>query len=362
MGDRAPEQVPNMPTLRTDPSRSAPATIRRVIEAIEDPIENALASGTGCLQVIEGNPGSGRTTTLASIPSPTTTWTTVTRRARAAEPLTDTLLIALIEGLEVVLEGRPGVTGLREWRSRTDEARVVAGREPRRAVGVATERLIEAGRALRPLGGNGITVMLDDADLARDGVAEELVEELEQLWIEPVPVVVVIAIHPDGTTTEASERHRLDDLTVDELTGVFGPSMPQSLVAGIHAWSYGRLADAVFLVDATRRAGDGEPLDERHLASAIEVATTARDRWLRPALDGVDGSHWRYLAALEASNGTATRSELAQRLGDTTRFGGGSSILQRTADDLVRRRILSVDDDRLTFSHPRLRELVHDHR
>ena len=210
-----------MPTLRTEPSRAPAATIRRVIDAIAGPIENALASGTGCLQVIEGNPGSGRTTTLASIPSPTPTWTTVTKRARAAEPLTDTLLTALIEGLETVLEGRPGVSGLREWRAQTDAARVVAGREPRRAVAIATERLIEAGRALRPLGGNGITVMLDDADLARDGVAEALMDELEQLWIEPVPVFVIIATHPNGTTASASERHRLDDLTVDELGTCF---------------------------------------------------------------------------------------------------------------------------------------------
>ena len=124
-----------------------------------------------------------------------------------------------------------------------------------------------------------------------------------------------------------------------------------------------RIEEAPPLIEALARAAgdDRSPTDEQ-VAEATAAASRIRDELLATALVDLDGSSWRYLAALEAAGGSASRDELSQRLGDTTRFSRARSQIGLTADDLIRRRILCGWNDTLSFSHPRYHEMVLERR
>ncbi|MGE0878746.1 MAG: AAA family ATPase [Acidimicrobiia bacterium] len=88
-------------------------------------------------------------------------------------------------------------------------------------------------------------------------------------------------------------------------------------------------------------------------AVAFAAEQDLRERFYRPVLDHFDAGHRRFLRAMASFDAPPTYDEIAQRLGDTTRFDPELSALRSVYDHLISHGAIYVNaKGRLAFALP----------
>jgi hypothetical protein len=356
------------------------------LQLVDDTVTQLAAGRSAVPVLLAGRSGAGTSTLLGALgpAAERHDWHTGVAPALPDEPLREAVGRAFARALTSFAARRPGAHGVRAAadalvafapRAATelpvaadpghfDEARGDLARDLRRL-------LSRTGDALRDLVGRGFVVVIDDLHAADPVDAIALVATAAEAMRDGVPVAIVAGGTPTlrwfaraaGTPDALHEVRPLDVAAVTELlrtatARAHGGIDDRAIEAVAHATAgYPQLV--VLYAQAAWRVAGGPIITGDDVAVAAEEARTRLAQAVLGPAFALDAASRRYLRAVAEAGDPADSVLLDRRLGDTTRFGAGSSPRTELRDALVRRGLLSnLDGTHLGFAHPAARSYV----
>lgn len=310
---------------------------------------NDLSFGAACaVYHLTGPLGAGKSWLAAMVAAETDApWLVASSRGRSDEHVAHTLISAMIRGLDGALHGRPGLQTLQSAKERAVELL----NEP--AADDLFIDLIElydaAGRALGEVAGLGVTIIIDDVDLAPGASRPAFGRCMDELAQLRVPVLVVLLRHAVGawrTPSGDTSAIEIGPLHGEEIAEFLPDKVLAFKLNNIAEWSEGRTLDVLVLGEILGAEGTGD----------IDGAMERTDQQLLGALgrlwNELDTRAWQYLESVIRLGDDASHDAVQRVLRNSIRFSSGDAEIGEAGRSLIDHRTLAFDPRfRLVVGH-----------